>query len=47
METTKREYTAPEIEVIEFGAEDVITASGGSGSGDTGGHYTTPRIPII
>ena len=38
----KREYTAPELEVIEFGSEDVITASG-----DNAGHnYTTPRIPM-
>ncbi|MBQ3446715.1 MAG: hypothetical protein IJG37_03620 [Synergistaceae bacterium] len=43
MKSEKREYTAPELEVIEFDSEDVITTSGGS---DTGGHYTTPRIPI-
>ena len=38
----KKEYVAPELEVIEFASEDVITTS----TPDTGGHYTTPRIPV-
>jgi len=30
-ENTMEKYIAPEMEVVEFEAEDVITTSGGSG----------------
>ena len=38
----KKEYVSPELEVVEFASEDVITTS----NPDTSGHYTTPRIPF-
>lgn len=30
----KEKYTAPEIEITEFGTEDVITTSGGQDNND-------------
>lgn len=38
-------YTVPEMEIIEFEAEDIITASGDSGSG---GATSGPiELPVI
>ena len=40
MKNVKEEYTAPELEVIEFDDDDVITAS----NLKSGGTYELPRI---
>ena len=41
MKDTKKQYSAPEAEVIRFDSEDIITAN----TGGTSGHATT--LPII
>lgn len=43
MKDTKKQYSAPEAEVIRFDNEDVITASGEGGG--TNGHET--RMPAV
>ncbi len=42
MENVKKKYDAPEIEVVRFDSEDVITASGDGKLGHSG--YMMPRI---
>lgn len=36
-------YTKPELEVINFNVNDVITTSGGESSGQTSGPVQTPE----
>ena len=43
-ERSKKKYDAPEMEIVRFGSEDIITTSGGN-NGDTSGHST--MMPMI
>lgn len=43
MDTKKKDYTAPALEIIEFGSEDVITNSNPN-TGSTRGIYELPRV---
>ena len=43
MDTEKKDYTAPALEVIEFETEDVIRTST-PGTGSSGGIYELPRV---
>ena len=42
----KEQYTVPEIEIIGFDSEDVITASGLTDGGTAGDFSGTGNIPI-